>query len=80
MERETDAYEEIALDFANMVEQDESTENTDIDFFWDNLVTGDNVTLVFTLNMSNFSSTNSSINIFVKFNVLNGLDAYNFSL
>lgn len=80
LERETDAYEEIALDFANMVEQDESTENADIDFFWDNLVTGDNVTLVFTLNMSNFSSTNSSINIFVKFNVLNGLDAYNFSL
>lgn len=79
-ERQTDVYEEISLDFQNMIEQDESTDGTDIDFFWNNLVTGDNITLVFTLNMSNFSATNAAINIFVKFNVMNGLDTYNFSL
>ena len=80
IERQTDVYEEISLDFQNMIEQDEASDGTDIDFFWNNLVTGDNITLVFTLNMSNFSATNAAINIFVKFNVMNGLDTYNFSL
>ena len=80
IERQTDVYEEIALDFKAMVELDEFSDDTDLDNFWNNLVTGDNVTLMFTLNMANFSTANSSINIFIKFNVMNGLDNYSFSL
>lgn len=79
IERQTEVYEEIAIDFQNMIEQDEDNDN-DIEYFWNNLVPGDNVTLRFSLNMSNFSSSESTINIFVKFNVLNGSDSYNFNL
>lgn len=77
LDRKSIVHEEIAIDFKNMIEQDD---NPDIDSFWDNLVAQDNVTLTLSLDMSAFSETNASISIFVKFNVLNSSNQYNFNL
>lgn len=76
-DRNTYVYEEISYDIKNIVDQSDSglPEN-----FISSLISGDNITLMLSLNMSQFSQASPSLNIFVKFNVYSSTTAYSFSL
>ena len=76
-DRNAFVYEEISFDIKNMVDQSVSGLPED---FSSSLISGDNITLMLALNMSQYSQASPSLNVFVKFNVYSSTTAYSFSI
>lgn len=73
----TKVYEEIAYDIKNMVEERDDVSVTN---FWSEVISGDSITVVIALDMSAFSSTNPTLMLFVKFNIVESTSQYTFSI
>ena len=73
----TKTYEEIAYSIKDMVDQSE-TETADEVF--NGLIAGDCVTISMKLDVSAFSTTNPTLPVYVKFNVVQSASSYTFSL
>lgn len=73
----TMVYEEIALDIKRMVDQSDSVDPV---VFFDSIIAGDSVTILFQMDMSSYSATYPVLSTYIKFNAVSSTSQYSFSI